>query len=167
MTELDAHTIRENLFEDLNHRWMTIGATDGERANAMTAGWGGWGVIWEQDVFFCMVRKSRYTYDILENTDTITLSFFGDGNACRRELTYLGRTSGRAEDKLSNCGLTPVIEGKEVYFKEAEVVLSGKILAKTDLTDSDLIDPAIRKFYEKDGLHRIYICALSRARKKD
>lgn len=156
--QLDIHNLNENLFCKLNHRWMLIGATDGERANAMTAGWGGFGVMWERDVFFCMVRPCRYTYDILEKTDTVTLSFFGD--AYRDELRYLGRTSGRDENKLEQCGLTPVIDGKDVYFTEATHVLSGKIIAKMDLKSEDLVDETLEKCYPLKDYHRIYICEL-------
>ena len=115
--ELDVHALKENIFEDLNHRWMVIGATDGKRANAMTAGWGGGGVMWEEDVFFLAVRPCRYTYEILEETSHVTLSFFGENY--RKELTYLGRTSGRDEDKLKHCALSPVVTDTDVYFKEA------------------------------------------------
>lgn len=159
--QLDIHRLPENPFEDLNHRWMLIGATDGTRQNAMTAGWGGMGVIWERDVFFVLVRPCRYTYELLEKTDTVTLSFFGDGY--RKELTYLGRTSGRDEDKLAACGLTPVVEGRDVYFKEATTVLSGRIIAKTDLHSEDLVDRDLEKHYPKKDYHRVYVCELTRA----
>ena len=158
--ELDVHALKENLFEDLNHRWMLISATDGERANSMTAGWGGMGVMWERDVFFIMVRPCRYTYEILEKTDTVTLSFFGDGY--RKELTYLGRNSGRDEDKLALCGLTPVIEGKDVYFKEAKTVLSGRIIAKMDLKSEHLVDETLERCYPQKDYHRIYVCEFVR-----
>lgn len=159
--ELDVGALRDNLFEKLNRRWMAVSATDGTRANSMTAGWGGMGVMWERDVFFVMVRPCRFTYDILEKTDTVTLSFFGDGY--RKELTYLGRTSGRDEDKLANCGLTPVLEGKDVYFKEALTVLSGKIIAKMDLKSEDLTDRTLEHHYPKKDYHRIYVCEMTRA----
>lgn len=159
--QLDVHALKDNVFEKLNHRWMALSATDGVRANSMTAGWGGMGVMWERDVFFCMVRPCRYTYDILENTDTVTLSFFGDGY--RKELTYLGRKSGREEDKLALCGLTPVIEERDVYFREASLVLSGKIIAKMDLKSEDLVDETLEKHYPKRDYHRIYVCEMTRA----
>lgn len=159
--ELDIHALHDNIFEGLNRRWALLSATDGKRANSMTIGWGGMGVMWERDVFFVMVRPCRYTYDILENTDTVTLSFFGDGY--RKELTYLGRTSGRDEDKLALCGLTPVQEGKDVYFEEAKLVLSGKIIAKMDLNSSDLVDETLEKHYPKRDYHRIYVCESTRA----
>lgn len=159
--QLDVHALHENIFEDLNHRWMALSATDGVHANSMTAGWGGMGVMWERDVFFVMVRPCRYTYDILEKTDTVTLSFFGDGY--RKELGYLGRTSGRDEDKLNDCGLSPVLEGKDVYFKEAKLVVSGKIIAKMDLKGEDLVDKTLEKHYPRHDYHRIYVCEMTRA----
>lgn len=152
---------RHDVFEGLNKTWTALGASDGVRANAMTAGWGGTGVLWEKPVFFVPVRKSRYTYSILEKTDTLTLSFFGDGY--RKELTYLGRTSGRDEDKLKNCGLTAVLDGKNVYFQEAEYVLCGRILAKTDLEKDLVLDEKALDFYKSGDWHRIYICEASHA----
>lgn len=162
--QLDVHAMSENLFCKLNHRWMLLSATDGERTNTMTAGWGGMGVMWEKDVFFCMVRPCRYTYDILEKTDTVTLSFFGDGY--RDELRYLGRASGRDEDKLAACGLTPVIEGPEVYFQEATAVLVGKIIAKFDLKQEHLLAEELHRHYPKHDYHRIYVCEMTRGFQK-
>ncbi len=159
--ELNVHKIEKNIFQDLNHRWMALSATDGIRTNSMTAGWGGWGVMWEKDIFFCAVRPCRYTYEILEQTDTITLSFFSD--EYKDALVYLGRTSGRDEDKMAGCDLTPITEGKTVYFKEAKLVLTGRILAKTDLKEDDLVDPKLQDFYPKKDYHRIYVCELLRA----
>ena len=159
--ELDVHALKTNVFEDLNHRWMVIGATDGERANAMTAGWGGGGVLWEENVFFIAVRPCRYTYEILENTKHCTLSFFGD--EYRKELTYLGRTSGRDENKLQNSALSPIVTETDVYFSEAKLVLSGEILAKVDLTGDSLCDKTLEKFYPKKDYHRIYVFKMTRA----
>ena len=163
--ELNVHAIDFNPFEKLNKRWMLLSCTDGVKANSMTAGWGGMGVIWERDVFFCLVRPTRYTFELLQKTDTITLSFFGEDY--RKELTYLGRTSGRDEDKLALCGLTPVIEDKLVYFKEAKLVITGKLIAQTDLAGSDLLDRDLESFYPKKDYHRLYVCETKRAFTKD
>lgn len=161
MQEMDVHALTQNLFEKLNKRWMLLAADDGVHENAMTAGWGGLGVLWERDVFFCFVRPTRYTYELLERTDTITLSFFGD--TYRSELKYLGTASGRDENKLETCGLSPVRDGKLLYFKEATFVLSGTIIAKNDLAPQGFIDPAIAAFYPKKDYHRMYVCEMSRA----
>ena len=74
-----------------------------------------------------------------------------------------GWASGRDEDKLALCGLSPVIEEKTVYFKEAKLVITGKLIAQTDLSSSDLLDRGLESFYPKKDYHRLYVCEMLRA----
>ncbi|MBP5305227.1 MAG: flavin reductase family protein, partial [Lachnospiraceae bacterium] len=53
-------------------------AGDKEKANAMTAGWGGMGVIWGKNVVFVFVRESRYTRELMDKYDTFSVNFLGD-----------------------------------------------------------------------------------------
>ena len=41
--------------------------------NAMTIGWGTIGVIWRKPIFTVLVRHSRYTYKLLEESDSFTI----------------------------------------------------------------------------------------------
>ena len=41
-----------NPFQAIGSDWMLIAASDGERVNAMTASWGGMGVLWGKNCVF-------------------------------------------------------------------------------------------------------------------
>lgn len=119
-----------NAFNEIGKRWMLIGAYDKDkdaprRYNAMTASWGSIGVMWGKPVFWCFVRPQRYTLEFLDAADTATLSFFPDD--MHSALSYCGKASGRDEDKLAKCGLTPVVtEDGELMFEQAETTIVGK-----------------------------------------
>ncbi len=48
-------------FRIIGNEWMLITAEKEGKVNSMTASWGGLGVIWNKNVAFIVVRKSRYT----------------------------------------------------------------------------------------------------------
>ena len=86
---------------------MLVTAGDAASHNTMTASWGGLGVLWGAPVATCYIRQSRYTKEFVDGSDLFTLSFL-DPAVWRRQLSYLGRVSGRDEDKIKAAGLTPV-----------------------------------------------------------
>ena len=44
------------------------------RPNTMTANWGGLGVLWNKNVATVYIRPSRYTKEIIDETDTFSLT---------------------------------------------------------------------------------------------
>ena len=103
MNKIDALTLKTP-FEMIGKDWMLITAQKDGKVNTMTASWGGMGVIWNKNVAFVFIRPSRYTKEFVDNTDSFSLSFFGE--EYKDKLTYLGRTSGRDENKIEKAGLT-------------------------------------------------------------
>jgi len=73
--------------------------------NPMTIGWGQFGIIWGKPVVTVMVRKSRYTYELIEKGDVFTLSVPRTGELAK-ELAFCGSHSGRDVDKQAKTGLT-------------------------------------------------------------
>ena len=65
----------ENACKLIGKDWMLVCAGD----NAMTASWGGMGVLWNKPVAFCFVRPQRYTHALIEQSDRFSLSFFSEG----------------------------------------------------------------------------------------
>ena len=47
----------------------------GEKVNSMVIGWGHVGRIWERDVFVAYVRKSRFTRELLDETQSSRSTF--------------------------------------------------------------------------------------------
>ena len=140
--------------------WMLITAKDGEKANAMTASWGGLGELWNTPVAFCFVRPERYTYGLCEKEERISLAFFDEEN--RSALTFCGRNSGRDMDKLKEAGLTvSEIDGVPV-INEAKTLLSCKKLYADDIKESCFVDKDMLKYYEEGGFHRVYVLAIEK-----
>ena len=78
---------------------------DGEKINTMTIGWGNIGYVWNRPIFTFMVRKSRYTIDLLKNADNFTVSIPLNKNM-KNALKVCGSKSGRDIDKFKECNLT-------------------------------------------------------------
>ena len=60
--------------------------------NAMTIGWGTIGTIWSKAIFAVMVRPSRYTYGLMESSDSFTVCVFGLDK--KDAVDYCGTYSG-------------------------------------------------------------------------
>ena len=87
-----------NPFTKLSNEWMLITAGDRRKANAMTASWGGLGVLWGKNIAVIFVRESRYTKEFIDNGEYFSCCFFGP--KYKNALKYFGAASGRQEDKF-------------------------------------------------------------------
>lgn len=143
-----------NPFTMIGNDWMLITAKNGNSVNTMTASWGGMGHLWNKNVVYIFVRPGRYTYEFIENTGEFTLTFF-EGKY-REQLTYLGKVSGRNEDKIKKTGLSVVSDGNYPYFQEGKTVVKCKKLYKQRLDKECFLDPSLENFY-KDDYHYMYI----------
>lgn len=154
--KLDVSLLDGNFFKKIGKEWMLITAGDENGFNTMTASWGGIGVLWNRNVAFTFIRKSRYTYEFADKADCYTLSFFGGG--FMKELAYCGKHSGRTVDKIKETGLTPIIDGGSVYFGQAELVLVCKKLYKQPITADGFVDKAfVDNFYADDDWHEMFV----------
>ncbi len=122
LKEVDLKTLDLNPFSAIGDDWMLITAGDAASHNTMTASWGGLGVLWNSPVATCYIRQSRYTKEFVDAANTFTLSFF-DPEKYRKQLAYLGRVSGRDEDKIAEAGLSPVAVDGTTTFAEARLTL--------------------------------------------
>ena len=89
--EKDIHSLSFNPFEKINKEWMLIAAGTQSDCNAMTASWGGLGVLWGKNVVTTYIRPQRYTKEFIDTNETFTISFFDE--AYRNALTLCGRVS--------------------------------------------------------------------------
>ncbi|MCR4742172.1 MAG: flavin reductase family protein [Treponema sp.] len=134
MKEIRPEELNENPFTLIGKDWMLITAQKEERTNMMTASWGGMGVLWGKNVATVYIRRSRFTKTFVDQGDTFSLCVLGE--EYRKQLAYLGKASGRDEDKVAVSGLTVEkteveVEGNKVqvpFFKEARLVLICKKL---------------------------------------
>ena len=65
-----------NPFTLIDKEWMLIASGDSQAHNAMTASWGGLGVLWKTYVSFIFVRPQRFSMQFLEKSPTYSLCFF-------------------------------------------------------------------------------------------
>ena len=72
----------------------------------------------------------------MDNNDYFTVSFF-KGNK-RKELAYLGKVSGRDENKIEKSGLTVVELEESVAFKEASYVFVCKKIYQDKIDKNNL-----------------------------
>ncbi|MDD3106222.1 MAG: flavin reductase [Bacilli bacterium] len=155
MKEKDIYQFSENIFKNMGKDGALLTAGNHDTYNTMTIGWATIGVIWGKNVLTCYVRKSRFTYQFMEENDLFTVSFYD--NQYKDCLTYLGSRSGRNEDKVKATNMTPLYVEDTVTFQEARVTFVCKKLYYQDL-DSTKINEVIQgRYYPRGDFHRFYI----------
>jgi flavin reductase (DIM6/NTAB) family NADH-FMN oxidoreductase RutF len=146
-----------NPFTEFGKEWAAIVSSGSKRPNAMTAAWGGVGVLWGKNVASIYVRDSRYTKELLDATDSFSINFFNNPKM-KYTLEYLGQVSGRDEDKLAGARLHVDYEQGVPILDEAAFVFVCKKMAATRLTEDCFCDPSIRERWYSDGdFHTLYI----------
>jgi flavin reductase (DIM6/NTAB) family NADH-FMN oxidoreductase RutF len=133
----------------------------GGSVNAMTAAWGGLGVMWGKDVAFAVIRPQRFTKEFVDESNTLSLTFFDKGH--ERMMSYMGSVSGRDEDKIKKMGLTVIKDGGTPYFEEAQTVLICKKLYAQDMkADCFTVREPDEKWYPAKDYHTLYIAEIEK-----
>ena len=153
---------KENPFTLIGQDWMLITAEHENRLNTMTAGWGGLGVMWGQNVAFVVIRPTRYTREMVEGARGFSLTFFNP--SFKERLSYLGSVSGRDENKIDKAGLTVIYDDGIPYFHEARLVFLCQKLYRQDYHPHGFLDSHIdEKWYPIKDYHTMYIAAIHKA----
>lgn len=153
--EIKPDMIKKNPFQAIGKDWMLVTAGNTEKMNAMTASWGGLGVMFGKNVAFTVIRPQRYTKEFIDREESFSLCFFD--KKYRNVLNYFGTVSGRDEDKIANSGLTTAFYDNTPYFAEANTVLICKKLFVQPLDKNTLIDDKIASWYPQKDYHTLYI----------
>ena len=144
--------------------WMLITASDGEGANAMTASWGGLGVLWNKPVCICYIRPQRYTYGLVEKSDRLSIAFMSE--KYRDALKFCGSRSGAEGDKLRRAGLSwGELDGVPA-IAEADTLLICRKLYFTDLSAEGFVDKALLSNYKDGDFHRQYVLEIEKVYKR-
>ena len=153
---IEPAALTDNPIVKVGSEWMALAAGKEGDMNAMTIGWGTWGVLWGRPVVTVYVSSSRYTYDFMERNAYFTVTGFPV--EMKPALSYIGSHSGRDGDKLRNAGLTPEFtELGNPIFEEANLAIECKLLYK-EVLDVTQVPENIRAMYEKGvGPHAMYI----------
>ncbi len=124
--------------------------------NCMTIGWGLFGTMWSVPAALVVVRPSRFTYEFMERYDNFTLTAFP--TKYKRDINYLGRHSGRDEDKLSKTQLSAVAADlvSSPTFAEAELSVECKKIYFSDYKPDHFLALFIHDQYDGGDYHRLY-----------
>ena len=145
-----------NVMKMISQDWMLITAGNREKFNMMTASWGGFGILYNKPVAICFINPARYTYSIIEGSDTFTLTFYTE--AYRDALQYCGTKSGRDEDKVKGSGLTPMeTQSGAMAFSQAWMVVECRKMLSQSLSPDAIADPAERAKRAAQPMHKMYI----------
>jgi flavin reductase (DIM6/NTAB) family NADH-FMN oxidoreductase RutF len=147
----------EDAIKSLHLGGAFLTTSTGAKDNTMTISWGMIGYQWKRPVFMVLVRKSRYTHDILENSDEFTVSIPKLGKM-KEALTLCGSKSGRDMDKFEAAGLIKA-NGKKVsvpVISDCLRTYECKVVYKQDM-DPKLLNPEIEKLiYNGNNHHTLY-----------
>ncbi len=148
---------QESFYKAIGKNWALIASEKDGKVNAMTASWGGIGVIWGKDVVFVFVRKSRFTKECIDASGVFSLSFL-DHDKYSREYKFMGSVSGRGEDKLAGARLHAAREKGIPYIDEASTVIMCTTLFKQELLPEGFTVPGLdKKFYPDGDEHILYV----------
>ncbi len=147
--------IEFNPFTKIGKEWMLITASNGDKTNAMTAGWGSIGVLFGKEAAFIFVRESRYTKEFIDQSSCFSLTFFD--KSYRSALKYFGIVSGRKEDKISNAKMHVNHYEKIPFIDEGNLVICCRKLAAVPVLPEHFTDSEIQqKWYAKEDYHTMY-----------
>lgn len=163
--QIDPKRLDFNPFGMIGDTWMLITAGDSEKANTMTASWGGAGVLWNKNVVTCYLRPQRFTREFIDAKEYFSISFLPE--EYRKQLVYCGRVSGRDEDKIAGAGLTLCNDKAAPYFGEADTVLICKKVYVGEIKPEGIQYPALDEAnYPAKDYHIVYIGEIVEALKK-
>lgn len=168
MLKKDIYTYSLNFFAELENKWGVLTAGDKTTGyNSLIVSWGGIGVLWGKKVAYLFVRKSRYTYDFLEKSKSVTLSFLTD--KYQNEKKILGTKSGRTMDKMLATGLhytyDPDFDGS--YIMESEYVFKMKKIYEINLPIETLDKEIVAKYYPEQDEHTMFVCEIKQFLSKE
>ena len=154
--EIKPQEIQDTPSELIGKEWLLVAANKDGKSNAMTASWGAVGEMWGKSVVMIVIRPQRYTKEFVDTRDTFTLSFYPAEK--KDALSYLGKVSGRDEDKVKKVGFTPAFTNGNAYFEEAELVLVCRKMSRTPLRPEQFLDETVDgRWYPNKDYHEMYI----------
>jgi flavin reductase (DIM6/NTAB) family NADH-FMN oxidoreductase RutF len=126
-----------------------------ERKNLMTIGWAMFGFVWRRSTMMVAVRKSRFTHNLIEETDSFTVSV-PTGNM-EKEIDFCGSKSGRDLDKFQECCLATTKANKvsSPILKIPGYHYECRIIYKTPM-DPKWMAKDLGPIYPEPDYHTLY-----------
>lgn len=177
---VDPFELEGNVFQQIGKDFFEIVVRNGdENPNAMTAGWGGLGIMWNYPVAFVVVRgeKFRFSRHLLDQEPLFSMCFLGDDQA--KAKRYLGSTHGWDDpNKIASAGLTCGWYGVDMehddrfkgthvhvpFIEESQLVLMCEKICAQELPQETVLDSALwEKVYSVEDQHVLYIVRIRSA----
>lgn len=159
--EIKPEELNKSAFQLIGNDWMLIAAEKDNKVNAMTASWGGFGVMWGKNVVYIVLRPQRYTKEFVDNSNTFSISFLG--SEYKKLLGYFGSISGRDEDKIEKSKLTVNHLEDTPYFEEGNIVLKCKKLYAQEFKPECFIQTDLdEKWYPEKDYHTMYVAEIEK-----
>jgi flavin reductase (DIM6/NTAB) family NADH-FMN oxidoreductase RutF len=156
MKAKDIYSFSENIFKLLDKDSALLTAGNLDSFNAMTISWASIGSLWRRNIITVYVRPSRFTFQFIAKQPYFTVSFFPENY--QDKLTYLGTHSGREEDKIKKCNLTPIpAKNNAVTYSEARLTFVCKKLYEYDLNPEQIPETIRNRFYLQKDYHRVFV----------
>ena len=179
--EVDPWNLHENVFQIIGKDYMElVMGNPTEGANAMTAAWGGMGVMWNLPVAFVVVRpaEERYSRHLMDQEPLFSVCFLGD--EYNQAKAYLGTAHGWDDPhKIETAGLHTGWCGDELthdaslglgthvhtpFIEESRLVLICEKICAQELPRECFNDKALwQQRYTKGGQHCMYIAEIKAA----
>jgi len=157
--KIEVKDFNENIWNLVGKEWMLISGGNVTNHNAMTASWGGFGVMFSKDIAWCVIRPQRHTKKFVDNNDCFTLTFF-DKKYQDSLANIYGKISGSNTDKDALSNFTPIETGvpNTVSYKEARITIVCKKLLENPITESSFCDKSIiNTWYPEKDFHTLYM----------
>ncbi len=129
----------------------------GGKLNTMTIGWGTLGFIWGKQVLTVLVRKSRYTHELIEKNPVFTVSVPVKDDF-KKALVICGTKSGRDTDKYKEAGISTA----SAQTVEAPIILGAGLHIECRVIDKHTMVPELfdkelaGKCYADSNWHTYY-----------
>lgn len=130
----------------------------------MTIGWGTIGILWSKPVVTVFIHKTRYSKHLFDKESKFSVCFLS--NKYNEQIALFGSKSGRDMDKIKESNLDLTIENDYAYFNDSELVIKAKKIGQTDFDKNHIDVERIKKWYDQDGVHTIYIGEIEEVLKK-
>ncbi|MBB5182722.1 flavin reductase [Catenisphaera adipataccumulans] len=149
------------IFNLFDQNWAIVTAGTPDRYNSMTISWGSMGTIWGapnhgRPIVTVYINPLRYTYEVLNESDRFTVSFFPKAN--RPDLILMGTRTGRFGDTKKGTNLTPVFDDGFVYYRESILTFECEKLYQQTLDKKQIPASIADAFYApEEQAHRMYI----------
>ena len=148
-------------FTKIAKEWMLISSGSPNHFNTMTASWGGLGTMWGKSVAFTFIRPQRYTKEFIDQQERFSLCFFD--KRYQKTLSYLGSVSGRDENKIETCDLTPMFLDGVPCFEEANCILLCKKLYCQEMLPTSFLDTSLdTQWYPHKDYHFMYVSEIEK-----